>query len=78
MKRAERILKGRAEALRCRSPQWHGWMHTGSVEVVGGSRVLHTGSNLLTYYHIHAVVPAGGLSADHQLPWLLPSCGYMN
>jgi hypothetical protein len=28
--------------------------------------ILHTwSSNLLVHYHVHAVVPAGGLSADH-------------
>jgi hypothetical protein len=34
---------------------------------IGFLAILHTwSSNLLTHYHIHAVVPAGGLSADHQ------------
>ena len=34
---------------------------------IGFLSILHTwSSNLLTHYHIHAVVPAGGLSADHQ------------
>jgi hypothetical protein len=34
---------------------------------IGFLSILHTwGSNLLPHYHIHAVVPAGGLSADHQ------------
>ena len=34
---------------------------------IGFLSILHTwGSNLLPHYHIHAVVPAGGLSADHK------------
>jgi Putative transposase/Transposase zinc-binding domain len=34
---------------------------------IGFLSILHTwGSNLMPHYHIHAVVPAGGLSADHQ------------
>src|SRR5271165_7146168 len=34
---------------------------------IGFLSILHTwGSNLLPHYHIHAVVPGGGLSADHQ------------
>ena len=34
---------------------------------IGFLAILHTwSSNLLPHYHIHAVVPAGGLSADHQ------------
>ena len=34
---------------------------------IGFLSILHTwSSNLLSHYHIHAVVPAGGLSADHQ------------
>lgn len=34
---------------------------------IGFLSILHTwASNLLPHYHIHAVVPAGGLSADHQ------------
>ena len=34
---------------------------------IGFLSILHTwSSNLLVHYHIHAVVPAGGLSADHQ------------
>jgi hypothetical protein len=34
---------------------------------IGFLSILHTwGSNLLPHYHIHAVVPAGGLSTDHQ------------
>jgi len=34
---------------------------------IGFLSILHTwSSNLLAHYHIHAVVPAGGLSADHQ------------
>ena len=34
---------------------------------IGFLSILHTwSSNLLPHYHIHAVVPAGGLSADHQ------------
>ena len=34
---------------------------------IGFLSILHTwGSNLLPHYHIHNVVPAGGLSADHQ------------
>ena len=34
---------------------------------IGFLSILHTwGSNILPHYHIHAVVPGGGLSADHQ------------
>ena len=34
---------------------------------IGFLSILHTwSSNLLPHYHIHAVVPAGGLSRDHQ------------
>ena len=34
---------------------------------IGFLSILHTwGSNLMPHYHIHAVVPRGGLSADHQ------------
>jgi Putative transposase/Transposase zinc-binding domain len=34
---------------------------------VGFLSILHTwGSNLLPHYHIHTVVPGGGLSADHK------------
>ena len=34
---------------------------------IGFLSILHTwSSNLLPHYHIHCVVPAGGLSADHQ------------
>ena len=34
---------------------------------IGFLSILHSwGSNLLPHYHIHAVVPGGGLSADHQ------------
>ena len=34
---------------------------------IGCLSILHTwSSNLLPHYHIHSVVPAGGLSADHQ------------
>ena len=34
---------------------------------IGFLSILHTwGSNLLPHYHIHCVVPAGGLSADHK------------
>jgi hypothetical protein len=34
---------------------------------IGFLSILHTwSSNLLPHYHIHAVVPAGGLSDDHQ------------
>ena len=34
---------------------------------IGFLSILHTwGSNLMPHYHIHAVVPGGGLSADHQ------------
>jgi hypothetical protein len=34
---------------------------------IGFLSILHTwGSNLLPHYHIHCVVPAGGLSADHE------------
>ncbi len=34
---------------------------------IGFLSILHTwGSNLLPHYHIHCVVPGGGLSADHQ------------
>lgn len=34
---------------------------------IGFLAVLHTwGSNLLPHYHIHCVVPAGGLAPDHQ------------
>jgi hypothetical protein len=34
---------------------------------IGFLSILHTwSSNLLAHYHIHAVVPAGGLSVDHQ------------
>ena len=34
---------------------------------IGFLSILHTwSSNLLSHYHIHCVVPAGGLSADHQ------------
>jgi putative transposase/transposase-like zinc-binding protein len=34
---------------------------------IGFLSILHTwSSNLLGHYHVHCVVPAGGLSADHQ------------
>lgn len=34
---------------------------------IGFLSILHTwGSNLLPHYHVHCVVPGGGLSADHQ------------
>ena len=34
---------------------------------IGFLAILHTwGSNLLPHYHLHCVVPAGGLSADHR------------
>ena len=34
---------------------------------IGFLSILHTwGSNLLPHYHVHCVVPAGGLSPDHQ------------
>ena len=34
---------------------------------IGFLSILHTwAANLLPHYHIHAVVPAGGLAADHQ------------
>jgi hypothetical protein len=34
---------------------------------IGFLSILHTwGSNLLPHYHLHCVVPGGGLSADHQ------------
>jgi hypothetical protein len=34
---------------------------------IGFLSILHTwSSNLLSHYHIHCVVPAGGLSADHR------------
>jgi hypothetical protein len=34
--------------------------------------ILHTwGQNLLLHPHIHCVIPAGGLSADH-LSWVRP------
>ena len=34
---------------------------------IGFLSILHTwGSNLLPHYHVHCVVPAGGLSRDHQ------------
>ena len=34
---------------------------------IGFLAILHTwGSNLLPHYHIHCVVPGGGLSADHK------------
>jgi len=34
---------------------------------IGFLSILHTwGSNLLPHYHVHSVVPGGGLSADHQ------------
>ena len=34
---------------------------------IGFLAILHTwGSNLMPHYHLHCVVPAGGLSADHQ------------
>ena len=34
---------------------------------IGFLAILHTwGSNLLPHYHIHCVVPAGGLAPDHQ------------
>lgn len=34
---------------------------------IGFLSILHTwSSNLLPHYHIHAVVPGGGLSADHK------------
>jgi hypothetical protein len=34
---------------------------------IGFLSILHTwSSNLLPHYHIHCVVPAGGLSADHS------------
>jgi hypothetical protein len=39
---------------------------------IGGLSVLHTwGQNLLHHPHLHCVVPAGGLSADHKR-WLQP------
>ena len=34
---------------------------------IGFLSILHTwGSNLLPHYHVHCLVPGGGLSADHQ------------
>ena len=33
---------------------------------IGFLSILRQGSNLLPHYHIHAVVPGGGLSADHK------------
>ena len=34
---------------------------------IGFLSILHTwGSNLLPHYHVHSVVPGGGLSVDHQ------------
>src|ERR1700758_4198202 len=38
---------------------------------IGFLSILHTwSSNLLPHYHVHCVVPGGGLSADHQR-WIL-------
>lgn len=41
---------------------------------IGFLSVLHTwGQNVLHHPHVHCVVPAGGLSSDHQ-HWVYPTC----
>jgi len=43
---------------------------------IGFLSVLHTwGQNLLLHPHLHCVIPAGGLSPDHQ-SWVRPRCRY--
>ena len=41
---------------------------------IGGLSILHTwGQTLVRHPHVHCVVPAGGLSPDHQR-WIRPKC----
>jgi hypothetical protein len=41
---------------------------------IGGLSILHTwGQTLVRHPHVHCVVPAGGLSPDHQR-WIRPQC----
>jgi hypothetical protein len=41
---------------------------------IGGLSILHTwGQTLVRHPHVHCVVPAGGLSPDHQ-HWIRPKC----
>jgi hypothetical protein len=41
---------------------------------IGGLSILHTwGQTLVRHPHVHCVVPAGGLSLDHQR-WIRPRC----
>ena len=41
---------------------------------IGGLSILHTwGQTLVRHPHVHCVVPAGGLSPDHQR-WIRPRC----
>jgi hypothetical protein len=41
---------------------------------IGGLSILHTwGQTLVRHPHVHCVVPAGGLSPDHQC-WIRPKC----
>lgn len=41
---------------------------------IGGLSILHTwGQTLVRHPHVHCVVPAGGLSPDHQ-HWIRPTC----
>jgi predicted RNA-binding Zn-ribbon protein involved in translation (DUF1610 family) len=41
---------------------------------IGGLSILHTwGQTLVRHPHVHCVVPAGGLSLDHQ-HWIRPKC----
>src|SRR5438876_10832071 len=43
---------------------------------IGMIAILHTwGQNLLLHPHIHCVIPAGGLSPDHQ-QWIRPRCPF--
>jgi len=43
---------------------------------IGFLSVLHTwGQNLLHHPHVHCVIPAGGLSLDHQ-QWIRPRCHF--
>ena len=49
-----------------RDPKWLG-------AEIGFLSILHTwSSNLLGHYHVHCVVPGGGLSPDHQR-WIQPA-----
>lgn len=44
---------------------------------IGFMSVLHTwGQNILHHPHVHCVIPAGGLSLDHQ-QWIQPRCAFL-